>query len=83
MRRYGKESIGEYLINHFKNIYHSTNPQFPLKLEGLIEPLILDKENDNLCRVPTTEETKVIVFEMHPLKAPGTEGFPGMFYRHY
>jgi hypothetical protein len=80
---YGRDSIGDYFTNHFKEIYKSANPQFPHELEGLIENVISTEENENLCRVPSAEEIRTIVFEMHSLKAPGPDGFPGLFYRSY
>ena len=36
-----------------------------------------------LINVPSTEDIKRVVFEMHPLKAPGPDGMPSLFYRHY
>ena len=58
-------------------------PHFPQDLEGLIEATISVEENDIICRVPTEDEIRKVVFEMHPLKAPGPDGLPGLFYRHY
>ena len=80
---FGREVIGNYFINHFKSIYQSVHPQFPQSLEGLIEAVISEEENNNLCKVPSENEIRMIVFEMHPLKAPGPDGFPDLFYRHY
>ena len=36
-----------------------------------------------LIIVPSAKDIKRVVFEMHPLKAPGPDGMPGLFYRHY
>ena len=48
-----------------------------------MEAVITGEENEEICKVPTTEEIRRIVFEMHPLKAPGPDGLPGLFYTHY
>ena len=58
-------------------------PHFPQDLEGLIKATISVKENDIIYRVPTEDEIRRVVFEMHPFKAPGPDGLPGLFYRHY
>ena len=80
---YGREHIGKYFIDHFKSLYQSVHPQFPHDLDGLIEAAISEEENESICRVPSGEEIRKIVFEMHPLKAPGPDGLSGIFYRHY
>ena len=41
-----------------RGIVHSSNPSFPDNLENLIEPCILEEENEDLIWVPTTEEKK-------------------------
>ena len=58
-------------------------PQFPQDLEGLINAEILEEENDNICRMPFSNDIRRVVFEMHPLKTPGPDGLPRLFYRHY
>ena len=36
-----------------------------------------------LITVPSADDIKRVVFEMHPLKALGPDRMPGLFYRHY
>lgn len=33
--------------------------------------------------IPSEEEIKTCIHALHPLKAPGLDGFPRIFYRHY
>jgi hypothetical protein len=54
-----------------------------VNLENLIEACITDTENESLCLVPSGDEIKRVVFETNPLKAPGPDGLPGLFYKHY
>uniref|UniRef100_A0A803PJF5 Reverse transcriptase n=1 Tax=Cannabis sativa TaxID=3483 RepID=A0A803PJF5_CANSA len=35
-------------------------------------------DNDEIGRVPSAEEVRDTVFKMHPLKAPGPDGYPGI-----
>lgn len=49
----------------------------------MIEPCISAQENEMLTSVPKAEEIRKVIFEMNPLKAPGPDGMPGLFYRHY
>uniref|UniRef100_A0A803NT67 Reverse transcriptase domain-containing protein n=1 Tax=Cannabis sativa TaxID=3483 RepID=A0A803NT67_CANSA len=54
---------------------------------GEFDPLFVEKvteaDNDFMGRQPEVEEIREVVFKMHPLKAPGPDGFPGIFYRKY
>ena len=56
-------------------MFQTSNPQFPSDLDGLISPCI--------ARIPTGDENRSAVYEMNPLKAPGPDGMPGLFFRHY
>ena len=42
-----------------------------------------DQDNLELCRVPSRDEIKKVVFGMKALKAPRPDGFPLLFYKHY
>uniref|UniRef100_A0A2N9G4J9 Reverse transcriptase zinc-binding domain-containing protein n=1 Tax=Fagus sylvatica TaxID=28930 RepID=A0A2N9G4J9_FAGSY len=78
-----RKDIGDYFTAKFIDLYQSQHPQFPPNLEDLIEACISDAENEALCSVLSEYEIKRAVFEMNPLKAPGPDGLPGLFYKHY
>ena len=75
--------IQKYFIENFKALYQTGSPNIPENLENLIEPCISNIENEELCRVPTRDEIRKVMFEMKSLKAPGPDGFPALFYKHY
>ena len=78
-----REDIQKYFIENFKALYQTGSPNIPKNLESLIEPCILNIENEELCRVPTRDEIRKIIFEMKSLKALRLDGFPALFYKHY
>ena len=78
-----RKDIGEYFSSKFSEVFHSSFPNVPLDLDGLNEPCISAQENDMLITVPSIDDIKRVVFEMHPLKASGPDRMPGLFYRHY
>ncbi len=46
-----------------------------------MSPCISDAENMELACMPSPQEIKAVIWEMHPLKAPGPDGFPGLFFK--
>lgn len=77
------EEIRAYFTRKFVEVYQSAQPRVPANLDGLIQPCISTEENDEITRIPSEDEIKKIVFDMNPLKTPGLDGMPGLFYRHY
>ena len=72
-----KEQIG---WNHFNNLLGSYHPR-----ECTLNIASLDFSTCNLEVLDdpiSVEEVKKAIFEMHPEKAPGPDGFTGLFYRH-
>ncbi|XP_065629740.1 uncharacterized protein LOC136067578 [Quercus suber] len=78
-----REDIQSYFLENFSTLYNSGYPQFPVNLENLIQPRVSYQENLELCKVPSRDEIKKVVFGMKALKAPGPDGFPALFYKHY
>ena len=80
---YEKEGIEKCFERHFKELYSSSNPNFPRDLENLISPFIEPEENKDLIHIPLLHETKQTVFDMNPLKSLGSDGMPGLFFKKF
>ena len=78
-----RADIQDYFEGSFSSLYQFSNPQIPGELENLINSCISDEENVELCRIPSRDEIKKVDFGMKSLKAPGPNGFPPPFYKHY
>ena len=78
-----REDIQRYFLDNFSSLYNTSHPQFPENLESLIQPSVIDQDNLELCRVPSRDEIKKVVFGMKAFKASGSDGFPMLFYKHY
>lgn len=48
-----------------------------------MDPVASNEVNDALTKPILMEEVRKAVFQMGPLKAPGSDGFPGLFYQKY
>ena len=77
------EIISDYFSKHFEEVFKSSHPIIPPNLEGLVSPCISDLENFDLSRILDASEIKNMVWDMNPLKAPGPDGFPGLFFKCY
>ena len=71
------------LSNFFKNLFTSSDPQFPDDFDNLISPVILDKDNMLLCVIPNVDEIKQTLFNLGSDKSPGPDGMSALFYKHY
>uniref|UniRef100_A0A803QEP6 Reverse transcriptase n=1 Tax=Cannabis sativa TaxID=3483 RepID=A0A803QEP6_CANSA len=80
--RYSEKEKGLVLNKFFSKLFTAGNVSVPDDLEGLISHFVSAQENSMLMAVPLMEEIRKQVFLMHPLKAPGPDGFSGCFYRH-
>lgn len=50
---------------------------------SLIDPVISLTSNERLVREISYGEVKLAAFQLGPLKAPGSDGFPGLFFQSY
>ncbi|XP_060968612.1 uncharacterized protein LOC115704452 [Cannabis sativa] len=78
-----REEIGNYFRENFMQVYESQNPSIGRDFDTLFLESVTDGENADISRCPTVEEIKAVVFQMHPLKSPGPDGFSSIFYRKY
>ncbi|XP_030946023.1 uncharacterized protein LOC115970543 [Quercus lobata] len=72
-------SIRTAFLEHFKNLFQQSKFDFSPHLEHLVLLCIIEDENFELCRIPTPDEIKSVLFSMQDLKALGTDIFPTIF----
>lgn len=76
-------SITSCIINDFLDIFKSSNPtQVPSHFFCPTDP-ITNVENARLCKIPDELEISEVIHAMGPLKSPGPDGFPALFYQSY
>ena len=52
-------------------------------MEELIHPKVDREVNAKLCNIPEREEIRRVVWQLHPLKALGLDGFSICFYKEF
>ncbi|XP_075665040.1 uncharacterized protein LOC142634633 [Castanea sativa] len=75
--------IREHFLNSFKDLFREEEVSFPNNLDNLISPCITKAENSILSKIPTPEEIKSTLFNMHDKKAPRLDGFLALFYKEF
>ncbi|KAK9019112.1 hypothetical protein V6N11_034151 [Hibiscus sabdariffa] len=76
----GEEVIAEHLQNHFGRLFSKDSTVDFSVVENIIPIVITADMNQSLCKDVDDLEIKEAVFSLGPLKAPGPDGFPGVFF---
>ena len=77
------DGIAEILIDYFQDLYTSVNQVSCDAATESIEKVINSNLNNQLAQEFTAWEVQKAIKEMAPLKAPGLDGMPPLFYQHY
>lgn len=77
------KDLGGLIKTHFQKIFNTPPERDFEDVLSLIETVISSEINDALTKPVLREEVRNAVFQMAPLKAPGSDGFPGLFYQTY
>lgn len=75
-----EDGITEYFIKQFKELFTTSNPVFTEEITDLENKIVTEKESLELAEIPSSEEIKESIWQLHPLKSPGSDGFLGLFY---
>jgi hypothetical protein len=67
--------------NFFKELYTADYGVHPQELLNLFEPKISGETNEALCNDFSEKEISDALFQIGPLKAPGSDGFPARFFQ--
>ena len=78
-----QEDIERVILNYFTNIYSSNHPtSFEASL-GAVRQRVTPEMNEALLGVFRAEEVKISLNQMHPTKAPGSDGMSPIFFQKY
>lgn len=75
--------VGSHFAAYFNNLYSSSHPVLDDKLSSLFSPVISDAENSALCCIPEEAEIRSAIAQLGLTKAPGPDGFAGLFFKTY
>jgi hypothetical protein len=76
-----QKKMEEMTIGFFQQLYIADPSVCPDELLHLIEPMVLEETNNLLCMDFSDEEIADALFQIGPLKALGTDGFPVKFFQ--
>ncbi|XP_062104219.1 uncharacterized protein LOC133815387 [Humulus lupulus] len=74
-----REEIHRNRNQGFTSPFDSLSPG----LEGVLQNIITEEQNEILASIPDEEEIKAVLEQINPDKAPGPDGLLGSFYRHH
>ena len=78
-----EEKIGKTFVNYYEQQFLSSRPIVEEELLEAIHTKVTDRMNASLLRNFNAQEVEKALQQMHPLKAPGLDGMPPLFYQHF
>lgn len=78
-----EHKIKEIVVDHYKNLFTTSNPIDFRELIDVVEIKMSPSMNQMLLRDFTAKEVGQALKQMHPLKAPGPNGMPPLFFQHF
>ena len=79
----GEENISAMVIDYYSRLFTSSGPAGIEEVVQLIRPVVTPEMNDNLTGSFSREEVELALRQMAPLKAPGPDGMPPIFFQKF
>ena len=75
--------MNEIIVNFYKDLFTTASPDGMEEVLETIPHVVTDDMNDMLLSDFNIEEVEKAVQQMAPLKSPGPDGMPPLFYQSY
>ena len=75
--------MADLFCDYFKGLFSTSNPSHIEEVIATIPRVVSDSMNSNLMKNFTRQEVDAALKNMAPLKAPGPDGMPPIFFQHY
>ena len=79
----GEDQIAQLFIDYYSELFTTSNPSHLAEVLENIPQVVSDSMNADLVKPFVKQEVDVALKQMAPLKAPGLDGMPPIFYQHY
>ncbi|XP_057808675.1 uncharacterized protein LOC131023144 [Salvia miltiorrhiza] len=78
-----EEAIARHVTQFFSNLFQDPGSidRNIVHIEAILDHVISDIHNDELCSIPDEAEIMAAVFDMDAMSAPGPDGFSGKFFQ--
>ena len=77
------EAIGDTIVEYFEELFTTRNSAIEESSLSFIPRLVTDEINEQLMGEFMEWEIQEALDQMAPLKAPGPDGMPPLFYQHF
>ena len=79
----GDESISAMVVDYYSSLFRSSRKAEIEEVVQFIKPVVTEEMNRDLIGVFSRDEVEVAVKQMAPLKAPGPNGMPPIFFQKF
>ncbi|KAL5703663.1 hypothetical protein ACHQM5_022190 [Ranunculus cassubicifolius] len=76
-----REEVNKVFLDYFQKVFTSEEVEEDGELLELFQPVVSDEDNVSMVEIPLEEEIWKVIKSMGALKAPGPDGFQGIFYK--
>ena len=81
--RTNPNEVNHCLVEYFQKLFTSTNNLNPHEAVNSINTIISEDMRSQLSATFTTGEVQIALKQLTPLKAPGLDGMPPLFYQNF
>ena len=79
----GNEELSEMIVGYYNQLFTSSNPHDFEEVVQFTKRVVTEDMNRSLIRNFSKEEVEIALKQMAPLKAPGLDSMPPLFFQHY
>ena len=78
-----EDKVEEIVVGYYRTLFRTNNLTNFTELLAAIQRKVTPVMNQQLTREYSEQEVKVTLKQMYPLKAPGPDGMPPLFFQHF
>ena len=79
----GDEGVSAMVVEYYTKLYTSSDPVETEEVVQFIKPMVTEEMNRDLIGEVSRDEVEMAVKQMAPLKAPGPDGMPPIFFQKF